>query len=213
MQGVSFAALAVSRALNIYPCSLAVNVLRPTGLRIPQSHQFVLWFSGLRGAMAFAIALEAAEAMPGGMCERVCATRPAGSGYGLPAQHSAGRGCTPWVTLMPVCRRTDALCAPSLVADERGELVLASTYCIVLATVLVNGGSCTWLLTRLGLRAAPLGAKSFRRWVPPQLPVTLSQTQHRSTHPFLLSAQTTPPRLCPSARLPLQRHWRRLQLQ
>ncbi|KAI3426063.1 hypothetical protein D9Q98_008031 [Chlorella vulgaris] len=108
--GVSFAALAVSRALNIYPCSLAVNVLRPTGLRIPQSHQFVLWFSGLRGAMAFAIALEAAEAMP----------------------------------------------------DERGELVLASTYCIVLATVLVNGGSCTWLLTRLGLRAAPLGAKSFR---------------------------------------------------
>ncbi|EFN58404.1 hypothetical protein CHLNCDRAFT_140336 [Chlorella variabilis] len=102
--GVCFVALAVSRALNVWPCAALVNLGRPRELRIPQSHQVMLWWSGLRGAMAFAIALEAAEA---------------------------------------------------------GSLMLAATYCIILATVLINGGACTWLLGRLGLKAARGSGHTF----------------------------------------------------
>jgi len=64
-QAVSFAALALSRAINIWPCAALVNCLRPPGQSIPQAQQFMLWWSGLRGAMAFAIALEAADTVPG----------------------------------------------------------------------------------------------------------------------------------------------------
>ena len=58
-------ALAASRAANVWPCAAAVNLLRTPDTRIPQAHQFMLWWSGLRGAMAFAIALDAADALPG----------------------------------------------------------------------------------------------------------------------------------------------------
>lgn len=55
-------ALAVSRFTNIYPCSLAVNFFRPVELRISAKAQFMMWWSGLRGAMAFALAVKAAQA-------------------------------------------------------------------------------------------------------------------------------------------------------
>ena len=66
LQLVCFVALAVSRAANIWPCATLANYLRLPDQRIPQRHQFMLWWAGLRGAMAFAIALEAAEQLPGG---------------------------------------------------------------------------------------------------------------------------------------------------
>ena len=42
------------------------------------------------------------------------------------------------------------------VAGGRGELMLTATYLIILATVLANGGACTYFLERLGLRGQPL---------------------------------------------------------
>eukprot|EP00198_Chlamydomonas_reinhardtii_P005653 XP_001694989.1 predicted protein [Chlamydomonas reinhardtii] len=54
-------ALAASRAANIYPLSLLCNLLRPIERRITQKEQFMMWWSGLRGAMAFALAVEASE--------------------------------------------------------------------------------------------------------------------------------------------------------
>jgi NhaP-type Na+/H+ or K+/H+ antiporter len=45
------------RALNIYPLSAAVNRFRY--VPIPRQDQFIMWFSGLRGAIAFALALNA----------------------------------------------------------------------------------------------------------------------------------------------------------
>jgi NhaP-type Na+/H+ or K+/H+ antiporter len=66
LQLVCFVALAASRAANIWPCAALTNYLRLPDQRIPQRHQFMLWWAGLRGAMAFAIALKAAELLPGG---------------------------------------------------------------------------------------------------------------------------------------------------
>lgn len=48
-----------ARALNVYPLTAAVNAVRKHNRRIPQTHRFMLWFSGLRGAIAFALSLEA----------------------------------------------------------------------------------------------------------------------------------------------------------
>jgi NhaP-type Na+/H+ or K+/H+ antiporter len=50
----------VSRALNILPCVAVVNWLRLPERRMPARQQFMLWWSGLRGAMAFALAIDAA---------------------------------------------------------------------------------------------------------------------------------------------------------
>ncbi|KAL4451761.1 hypothetical protein ABPG75_007423 [Micractinium tetrahymenae] len=103
---VCFVAMAASRAANVWPCLALTNYLRLPRDRVPQSHRFMLWWAGLRGAMAFAISLEAAEAVPEG----------------------------------------------------RGRLMLSATYFVIAATVLANGGLCTHLLERLGLREEQKGA-------------------------------------------------------
>lgn len=51
----------VGRVLNIFPLSWLANRCRTRGNRIPFKMQCVLWFAGLRGAIAFALA----ENMPG----------------------------------------------------------------------------------------------------------------------------------------------------
>lgn len=79
---MSLVALAISRAVNVYPCTALVNALRTPETRVPPRHSFMLWFSGLRGAMAFALSLQAAEDLPGspamhvdiGRHQRVCAS-------------------------------------------------------------------------------------------------------------------------------------------
>jgi len=58
---LSLVALAVSRAVNVYSLSAAVNFMRPKDVAIPRSHQHMLWFSGLRGAIAFALSLSASN--------------------------------------------------------------------------------------------------------------------------------------------------------
>ncbi|PNW71931.1 hypothetical protein CHLRE_16g671250v5 [Chlamydomonas reinhardtii] len=103
-------ALAASRAANIYPLSLLVNCLRPIERRITQKEQFMMWWSGLRGAMAFALAVEAADS------------------YG-----------------------------------DAGEVMKTVTFYIIFITVLWNGGSASYLLEVLRLRATdPLPNKYGR---------------------------------------------------
>uniref|UniRef100_T1IZ25 Sodium/hydrogen exchanger n=1 Tax=Strigamia maritima TaxID=126957 RepID=T1IZ25_STRMM len=55
----SFLAIAVGRACNIYPMSFLLNLGRNP--KIPFSFQHLLFFSGLRGAMAFALAIRNTE--------------------------------------------------------------------------------------------------------------------------------------------------------
>jgi len=58
---VGIFAILVARLFNIYPCSLIVNMFRrgpPHSLpKVSQKYQFVMWWSGLRGGVAFAIAV------------------------------------------------------------------------------------------------------------------------------------------------------------
>jgi len=49
-------AIGIARALNIYPLSLLLNIGRKK--KIPYNFQHMMWFSGLRGALSFALAIK-----------------------------------------------------------------------------------------------------------------------------------------------------------
>jgi NhaP-type Na+/H+ or K+/H+ antiporter len=76
MQGVVLVALALSRAMNIYPNATVVNLLRPPEMKISQPQQFMIWFSGMRGAMAFAMSLRMLDDMPGAAPPCTCTQIP-----------------------------------------------------------------------------------------------------------------------------------------
>ena len=50
--------LNVARFLNIFFVTLVVNQFRNSQTRINKRMQFVMWISGLRGAMAYALAMK-----------------------------------------------------------------------------------------------------------------------------------------------------------
>eukprot|EP01086_Lenisia_limosa_P010057 TRINITY_DN3392_c0_g1_i1.p1 TRINITY_DN3392_c0_g1~~TRINITY_DN3392_c0_g1_i1.p1 ORF type:complete len:317 (-),score=51.92 TRINITY_DN3392_c0_g1_i1:6-902(-) len=54
---VTIVACLVGRVFNIYPLSFIMNLFRSE--KIPAKMPFMMWFSGLRGAIAFALALNA----------------------------------------------------------------------------------------------------------------------------------------------------------
>ncbi|KAF5175045.1 Sodium/hydrogen exchanger [Thalictrum thalictroides] len=53
-------------AANVFGCAYLVNLVRPADRKIPVKHQKALWYSGLRGAMAFALALQSVHDLPDG---------------------------------------------------------------------------------------------------------------------------------------------------
>ncbi|KAK6944616.1 Cation/H+ exchanger, partial [Dillenia turbinata] len=53
-------------AANVFSCAYMVNMVRPANQKIPLKHQKALWYSGLRGAMAFALALQSVHDLPEG---------------------------------------------------------------------------------------------------------------------------------------------------
>ncbi|KAL6562391.1 Sodium/hydrogen exchanger 6 [Orobanche gracilis] len=55
-----------ARAANVFSCAYLVNLFRPAHRKIPMKHQKALWYSGLRGAMAFALALQSVHDLPEG---------------------------------------------------------------------------------------------------------------------------------------------------
>lgn len=58
--------IVVARAANVFSCAYLVNLARPAHRKIPLKHQKALWYSGLRGAMAFALALQSVHDLPEG---------------------------------------------------------------------------------------------------------------------------------------------------
>jgi len=58
--GVMIPVVLIARALNIFPLSIVINLIRLKNSqhRISWQEQVILWFAGLRGAMAFALSLE-----------------------------------------------------------------------------------------------------------------------------------------------------------
>jgi sodium/hydrogen exchanger 3 len=111
--GVSLAAISIARAANIYGLSFIINgYARKYGqapgdgefqLPVPRRFQHMLWFCGLRGAIAFALALRAREAY---------ATRTDGS-------------------------------------EGAGGAMFTTTLLITLFSVLVQGGSTDWVMSKL----------------------------------------------------------------
>lgn len=49
--------IVVARACNIFPLTLLANSCRKPRKRIPLRYQLMMWFAGLRGAIAFALAM------------------------------------------------------------------------------------------------------------------------------------------------------------
>ncbi|XP_009789503.1 sodium/hydrogen exchanger 6 [Nicotiana tabacum] len=58
--------IVIARAANVFGCAYLVNLVRPPHRKIPANHQKALWYSGLRGAMAFALALQSVHDLPEG---------------------------------------------------------------------------------------------------------------------------------------------------
>ncbi|KAM0901910.1 hypothetical protein ACQ4PT_019641 [Festuca glaucescens] len=56
----------VARAANVFSCAFLVNLVRPSHRKISRQYQQALWYSGLRGAMAFALALQSVHDLPEG---------------------------------------------------------------------------------------------------------------------------------------------------
>lgn len=58
--------IVIARAANVFGCAYLVNLVRPPHQKIPAKYQKALWYSGLRGAMAFALALQSIHDLPEG---------------------------------------------------------------------------------------------------------------------------------------------------
>ncbi|GAB2275270.1 Sodium/hydrogen exchanger 6 [Dionaea muscipula] len=58
--------IVIARATNVFSCAYLVNLARPLHRKIPMKHQKALCYSGLRGAMAFALALQSVHDLPEG---------------------------------------------------------------------------------------------------------------------------------------------------
>ncbi|KAF0896016.1 hypothetical protein E2562_018148, partial [Oryza meyeriana var. granulata] len=56
----------VARAANVFSCAYLLNMARPPHQKLSRQYQVALWYSGLRGAMAFALALQSVHDLPEG---------------------------------------------------------------------------------------------------------------------------------------------------
>ncbi|QDZ19404.1 sodium/hydrogen exchanger [Chloropicon primus] len=55
---IAFVGMLLARVCNVFPGTLLVNTRRNSLRKISKNHQIFLWFSGLRGAIAFALAMK-----------------------------------------------------------------------------------------------------------------------------------------------------------
>lgn len=119
LTGVAFGAVLISRVFNIFPGAWILNLFtkRPEK-KIPFTYQKMLWFSGLRGGIAFALALETFKDIP-------------------EAHAQVSQPCPP----SPPDRLAPAdVAILSPPTNARSQAILNATLLIIVFTVIVNGG-------------------------------------------------------------------------
>lgn len=168
VQVVALVALAVSRAANVWPCTWLANYFRPPELRIPAGQQLMIWFSGMRGAMAFAMALRALDELSRALHDASTGAHPlyifccASSCWESTAkvpQSMLGtytvQNCNVHVEFqrMQTERSSYSDIFGCMFVEPVGHALLVCTFFVVLLTVLFNGGASTWMMSTLKLRA------------------------------------------------------------
>lgn len=149
----SLVALAISRYLNVYPCTAFINMLRPVEQRIPETHKHMLWFSGLRGAMAFALSMLARNPLEGDSGQVIMT-----STFFMVRLRLLRRRCA-----TPFChgiRRCQEQCQ-----------FLEVLHVQVLITVLVNGGATSYMLRYWDLFDSEYSTRPARSPPPQRLQV------------------------------------------
>lgn len=61
----------LARLLHVFGLSFIVNMIVPQDVKIPFNHKVMLWFSGLRGAVAFALSIEIYDSTKNGEFENL----------------------------------------------------------------------------------------------------------------------------------------------
>ncbi|CAI5461042.1 unnamed protein product [Closterium sp. Yama58-4] len=114
----------ISRAFNVFPLSFLSNCTQAN--KIPTKMVLIMWLSGLRGAIAFALALNMPQRNPA-----IIST-----------------------TVPPVGLRGAIAFALALNMPQRNPAIISTTLFVVVLTTVVMGGSTCPLLRALGLSAA-----------------------------------------------------------
>ena len=180
----SLAALALSRVVNIYPITGLCNYLTPAeGRKIPQTHKHMLWFSGLRGAMAFALANLARDELAGKPHSEagdviltatffmVCASLVRTCLQCLPRTllHTKCHDDAHWVVAL-CCKHVQLATGAALCFEFPFPCTLGvqlhSLAAQVLITVLINGGGTYYLLKHWHLQEGDPAASEGRELAP-----------------------------------------------
>ncbi|KAK7824140.1 sodium/hydrogen exchanger 6, partial [Quercus suber] len=138
--------IVVARAVNVFSCGYLVNLVRPAHRQIPAKHQKALWYSGLRGAMAFALALQSVHDLPEGHGQTIFTATTAIVVLTIPAKHQKAL----WYSgLRGAMAFALALQSVHDLPEGHGQTIFTATTAIVVLTVLLIGGSTGTMLEAL----------------------------------------------------------------
>ncbi|TMW57627.1 hypothetical protein Poli38472_003552 [Pythium oligandrum] len=113
--GVSVGVCVVARALNTFPLCMLANVCRTD--KIPWRYMVVMWFSGLRGSIAFALALNVRTT---GRTDNDAVMRASALVMVILSTVMCGAATGPLLRMLQLAR--DPLVPPSTHADSPGSL-------------------------------------------------------------------------------------------
>src|SRR5262249_42097491 len=131
----------VSRFVAVFGLSLPINLKRSYDNKFTLPMQLVMAWSGLRGAVAYALASTVPQ---------------------QPALSPPGDGANSSLAMNVTSADSNAT-SSSADAVTSTDVIVATTHAVIIFTTLVIGGSIGSLLTRLRLSNVPLEPRDFKR--------------------------------------------------